>query len=168
MVERSAHGHTIQESSMAAISVKLRVVGIQFHTAVSIDKKDPRIADVMEAARANGSGFNYVMAPDGTLHQASAIRPAANSISSGNPYPAGLYVLADGVAGENSVTTWQWYLIRNGRQLNQPNAKVEPFSTHSPLIEDGDEIVWRLVVVATRPSIPSSESSFINKAARLR
>ena len=153
---------------MAAISVKLRVVGIQFHTAVSIDRKDPKITDVMEAARANGSGFNYVVAPDGTLHQASAIRPAANSISSGRPYPAGLYVLADGVAGENSVTTWQWYLIRNGRQLNQPNAKVEPFSTTSPLIEDGDEIVWRLVVVATRPRIPSSESSFDNKASRLR
>jgi hypothetical protein len=153
---------------MAAISVKLRVVGIQFHTAVSIDKKDPRIVDVMEAARASGSGFNYVVAPDGTLHQASALRPAAKSISSGRPYPAGLYVLADGVAGENSVTTWQWYHIRNGRQLNQPNEKVEPFSTSSPLIEDGDEIVWRLVVVATRPRISSSESSFDNKTSRLR
>jgi hypothetical protein len=153
---------------MAAISVKFRVVGIQFHTSVSIDKKDPKIVDVMEAARANGSGFNYVVAPDGTLHQASAIRPAASSISSGIPYPAGLYVLADGVAGDDSVTTWQWYLIRNGRQLNQPNAKVEPFSTHSPTIEDGDELVWRLVVVATRPRIPSSVSSFNNKTSRLR
>ena len=152
---------------MASITVKLRVVGIQFHTAVTLEKQEPKIVDIMEGARLNGSGFNYVVAPDGTLHQASALRPAANSISSGRPYPAGLYVLADGVAGENSVTTWQWYLIRNGRQWNQPNAKVEPFSSFSPIIEDGDEIIWRLVVVATRPRISAAVTSFDNKALRL-
>ena len=153
---------------MAAINVKVRIVGIQFRTSVTIDKTDPKIVDVMEAARQNGSGFNFVVAPDGTLHQASAIRPAGNSESSDRPYPAGLYVLADGVAGENSVTTWQWYLIKkDGRQQNQPNRIVEPFSTMSPTIEDGDEIIWRLVVVATRPRIPSSQSAFENKVSRL-
>jgi hypothetical protein len=152
---------------MASISVKLRVVGIQFHSIVTVDKVQPKIVDVLEAARTNGSGFNYVVAPDGTLHQASAIRPAAPSISSGRPYEAGLYVLSDGVAGENSVTTWQWYLIRNGIQMNQPNSHVEPFSTTSPTIENGDEVIWRLVVVATRPRIPASISAFANKTSRL-
>jgi hypothetical protein len=153
---------------MAAISVKLRVVGIQFQATVSIDKPNPKIVDVMEAARA--SGFDYTVAPDGTLHQASALLPAdKKSISSGLLYPAGLYVLADGVAGENSVTTWQWYIIRNNIQLNQPDGKTDPFSsTMSPSIEAGDEIIWRLVVVATRPRIDSSQSSFANKKSRLR
>ena len=152
---------------MASISVKLRVVGIQFHTTVTIDKANPTIVDLLEAARANSSGFNFVIAPDGTLHQASAIKPAGNSISSGRSFPAGLYVLSDGVAGDNSVTTWQWYLIRNGLQINLPNAHVEPFSTHSPTLENGDEVIWRLVVVATRPRIASAQSSFYNKTSRL-
>ena len=153
---------------MAAIRVKLRVVGIQFQTEVSVDKVDPKIVDVLEAARLSECGFNYVAAPDGTLHQASVNRPEGKSVSSGIVYPAGLYTLSDGVAGENSITTWQWYLIRNGRQFNQPDGKTDPFlSKLSPTIEDKDELIWRLVVVATRPKIPASQSAYMTKTARL-
>jgi hypothetical protein len=153
------------------ITVHLRVVGIQFQTSVTIDKTDPKIVDVLEAARNNGSGFNYVVAPDGTLHQASALRPAGQSISSKRTFPAGLYVLSDGVAGDNSITTWQWYLLRKTTsgfvQQNVPNSHAEPFSKESPILQDGDQIIWRLVVVALRPRIDASQKSYENKQSRL-
>lgn len=150
------------------IKVSLRVVGIQFFKEnFEVTAPNPKIRDVMEAARGGPEDFNYVTAPDGTLSQASAILPVAKpSISSGISYPPGLYSLADMVVGNNSVTTWQWYLIRAGAQVNQPNGKTEPFSKVSPTILDGDSIIWRLVVVATQPTIPAGISSFNSKAER--
>ncbi len=152
---------------MPAISVSLRVVGIQYQTTVTIDKDSPKIIDVLEAARQNGSGFNYVTAPDGTLHQASALNPARASVSSGRHYPAGLYILSDGTADADSVTTWQWYLIRNGIQVNQPNGKTEPFSKENLTLLNGDSLIWRLVVVATRPVIAGDASSYETKKRKL-
>jgi hypothetical protein len=151
------------------IHIKFRVVGIRFSVNVHIDLENtpnPTIKDVMEAARAY-ENFNFVIAPDGTLNQASVIKQAGTSISSGKAYPAGLYLLSDAVVGENSVTTWQWYHIRGGTQINQPNATVEPYSLMSPVLQHGDEIIWRLVVVATRPKIPANKKAYQNKVDRL-
>ncbi len=149
------------------IKVHLRVVGIQYQTTVEVSAADAKIKDVMEAARLQGY-FNYVTAPDDSLHQASAILPQdKKSISTNRVYPAGLYSLTDGVVGENSLTTWQWYLIRNGVQVNQPNHIAEKFAVDSRILEDGDQIIWRLVVVATRPKIVASETAYDNKINRL-
>ncbi|MGL6073517.1 MAG: hypothetical protein ACRC8S_05065 [Fimbriiglobus sp.] len=150
------------------MKVNLRVVGIQFHKDVTVTKPNPTIRDVMEAARGGPEDFNYITAPDGTLYQASAVLVKDTpSISSGRLFPAGLYELADGVNGDNSITTWQWYLVRGGVQINQPNGLVEPFSTTSPTIQDGDKIIWRLVVVATMPTIAGGSKSYDQKKSRL-
>lgn len=153
------------------IEVTLRVVGIQFQKKVIVNVANPKIKDVLEAARGGDEDFNYVTAPDGTLYQASArvVKDGTESRSSGIRYQAGLYVLTDGVADETSVTTWQWYQIdKNGVQVNQPNKKVEPFLLQSPDIQNGDTIIWRLVTVATAPTIPNNTSSFKNKAEKAK
>jgi hypothetical protein len=98
------------------------------------------------------------------------------SKSSGLVYPAGLYLLSDGVAGDSSVTTWQWYLIRNKEQFNTANHEVEPYLLKSPTLLDGDQIIWRLVVVSVGPirtlpagktTEPGRVSAYTNKKMRL-
>jgi hypothetical protein len=160
----------LPEDGDMPITVTLRVVGIQFQKTVTVNATNPKIKDVMEAARGGPEDFNYITAPDGSLFQASAriVDPAFKSRSSNRPFPKGLYILADGVAGTNSVTTWQWYQVRKGVQLNQPNRKVEKFTTDSPTIEDGDEIIWRLVVVAVAPAIPDDGPSSTFETKKIR
>lgn len=169
-----------------SITVTLRVVGLQFTEKVTITVDTPTIKDLMEAARGTARNFEYTTGPDGTLRLASAILLAPKaSISSGMVYQPGLYSLADGEVGENSITTWQWYLIRRdktdnpakaGRQVNQPDEKTEAFSlpkdATSPkpayrFLQDGDTVIWRLVVVAVKPIIKQNQTSFRNKVERL-
>ena len=151
-----------------AVTITLRVVGIQFQTDVKLDKATPTIRDVMEAARGGPRDFNFASAPDGSLFQASALLlEPTESISSGRRYEPGLYSLADNdVVGTNTVTTWQWYLIRDGKQVNQPNKITEKFNLMSPILQDKDAIIWRLVVVAAQATIRVEVSSFDNKAER--
>jgi hypothetical protein len=151
-----------------AITVTLRVVGIQFNVDVVLEKANPSIREVMEAARGTPRDFNFISAPDGSLFQASAkILVPSISISSGRSYQPGLYSLADNEnVGTNSITTWQWYLIRDGKQINQPNQRTEKFNLESPVLQDKDTIIWRLVVVAAQASISAKISSFDNKAER--
>jgi hypothetical protein len=151
-----------------AITVTIRIVGIQFLANVVLNKENATIRDVLEAARGGERDFNFTSAPDGSLFQASALllKPTA-SISSGRIYEPGLYSLADNdVVGTNTVTTWQWYLIRDGKQVNQPNGVTEKFNLNSPIIQDNDTIIWRLVVVAAQATIRAQVSSFDNKAER--
>ena len=177
-----------------SITVTLRVVGIQYQEDVKITVANPTIKDLMEAARASGSArnFQFSTSSDGTLHSASAILPAPReSISSGILYPAGLYALDDdvSVAGKTSVKTWQWYLIRKdnpsdinekiGRQVNQPDKNTEAFSlpADAPVppapkvpyrfLQNGDTVIWRLVVVAVKPVVKDGQSSFASKVEKL-
>lgn len=166
-----------------SIKVHLRVVGIQFSTDVTLENLTPTIRDAMLAARGTSRDFNFTSAPDGSLFHASAllIEPQA-SISSGRVYEPGLYSLSDSdVVGVNTVTTWQWYLLRNqipsashpdGKpmqvQVNQPNKHTEKFNLDSPILQDGDTIIWRLVVVAAQATIRKEVSSFDNKAERTK
>lgn len=150
------------------MKITLRVVGIQFKEDVYVDVDKPRIEDVMKAAEAQIPGFKYQKAPDGTLHSVSAHIAAKPSISSGRNYAAGLYSLADGVVGENHISTWQWYLVRDGEQLNTPNGKIERFSDESEFeLKDEDTIIWRLVIVLAGPTIPCDVSAFQCKASKL-
>ena len=153
------------------MKIKLRVVGIQFSKTVTINKKDPTIEEVMLAAGGGSSDFKFNKAPDGTLHTASALIPkTTTSISSGRSIAAGLYSLSDGIVGDNHISTWQWYLVRKGVQKNTPNGKIEKFSKKLPSaykLKDGDQIVWRLVIVLDKPTIRKSKTSFKNKVAKL-
>jgi hypothetical protein len=175
---------------ISSITVKLRVVGIQYHENVVITVDDPTIEDLMKAARDSGSPrkFQFTTAPDGTLHSASAILPVEQvSISSGKIYHPGLYSLDDDVDidGKTSVKTWQWYLIRRdnpsdaneiGRQVNQPDMKTEAFTLprneklpppQYRFLQDGDEVIWRLVVVAAKPIVKAGQSAFMSKVEKL-
>lgn len=166
-----------------SIKVHLRVVGIQFNTEVKLENENPTIRDAMQAARGAPRDFNFTSAPDGSLFQASALLlEPQESISSGRIYEPGLYSLSDSdVVGVNTVTTWQWYLLRNqvppafhpdGKpmqvQVNQPNKHTEKFNLDSPILQDGDTIIWRLVVVAAQATIRKEVSSFDNKAERTK
>ena len=148
--------------------INLRVVGIQFQAAVEVQKENPSIRDVMEAARGTPRDFNFISAPDGSLFQASAkVLEPAPSISSGRLYEPGLYSLADtDVVGTNTVSTWQWYVIRAGVQINIPNGRVEKFNVDSPVLQEGDSIIWRLVGVAAQATLRAEVTSFDNKAER--
>jgi hypothetical protein len=149
------------------MKINLRVVGIQFSADVTVTKKDPTIEDVMLAAGGGTTDFKFVKASDGTLRSASAHIPDKKSASSGNPYKAGLYELVDGPLTSNSVSTWQWYLVRGGKQLNTPDGKIDKFSKKLPpglALQDGDQIVWRLVVVLTEATMPKGKSNFEIKA----
>lgn len=151
--------------------IDLRVVGIQFQKKkIKISKKNPTIEDVMLAAGGGASDFKFTKAPDGTLHSASAHIPNTTSISSGRKIAAGLYSLSDGLVGDNHISTWQWYLIRNKKQVNLPNGNIEKFSKKLPSeykLKNGDKIVWRLVIVLNKPTIPKSKSAFSAKAKLL-
>ena len=152
------------------MKISLRVVGIQFLKTVTITKKNPTIEDVMLAAGGGATDFKFEKAPDGTLRTASAHIPKTTSISSGRPIAAGLYSLSDGIVGDNNISTWQWYLVRGGVQINVPNKRIEKFSEKLPAaykLKDGDQIIWRLVIVLDKPTIPKTKSAFKNKAAKL-
>ena len=152
------------------MKIKLRVVGIQFSKDVTVDVKKPTIEDVMYAARGGAEDFKFIKAPDGTLQTASAHISAGKSISSGRKIAAGLYTLSDGAVSGSSISTWQWYLVRDGKQVNVPNGKIERFSDPLPAayaLQDGDTIIWRLVVVLVAPTLPSAASSYDSKVAML-
>lgn len=152
------------------MKIMLRVVGIQFLEEVNVTKPNPTIEDVMIAAGGGSSDFKFIKAPDGTLHSVSAHIPAGKSKSSGKHFPAGLYSLSDGPLSGAAVSTWQWYLIRDGKQVNLPNAKIEKFSKPLPkeyAMKDGDMVVWRLVVVLVGPTTPKTGSAFDAKVAKL-
>lgn len=171
----------MEPQTPTSITVTLRVVGIQYQVDIEVMAANPTIRDLMEAARAkkDGRNFQYMTAPDGSLHSASAYLPTAKiSISSGRLYDAGLYALADDVdaAGKTSVKTWQWYVIRNGQQVNQPDKHVEKFSLPNDqmgpppqyrFLQDGDLVIWRLVVVAVMASVKAGQSSYDSKVGRL-
>lgn len=162
------------------ITVRIRVVGIQYQEDVVIPVADPTIKptieDLMIAARDSGSDrqFNFESSPQG-LHTASAFLPARKqSMSSPQVYPSATYSLTDNVrlfddiTKQYSVTTWQWYVIRKdnpndpkeiGRQINKPDSRTEAFdkprnetlpAPQYRFLEDGDEVIWRLVVVAEK------------------
>jgi hypothetical protein len=150
--------------------IKLRVVGIQFSKEVTLEIKKPTIEDVMLAAGGGPTDFKFVKAPDGTLQTASAHIALGKSISSGRKIEPGLYSLTDGAVSGNSISTWQWYLIRDGKQINLPNHKIEKFSDPLPkelALQDGDMVVWRLVVVLGGPTTPKTGSAFEAKVAML-
>jgi len=152
------------------MKVKLRVVGIQFSKDVTVEKKKPTIEDVMIAAGGGAEDFKFIKAPDGTLQTASAHIAAGTSKSSGNKIAAGLYSLTDGAMSGTSISTWQWYLVRDGKQVNLPNGSIEKFSHPLPAeyaLQDGDQIIWRLVVVLVAPTTPKKGSAFEAKAAML-
>lgn len=175
-------------ASPTAINVTLRVVGIQYHEPVTITVPNPTIKDLMEAARAKDDGrhFQYMTSLDGSLHSVSAVLPTAKaSISSGIVYQPGLYALADdvGTNGQTSIKTWQWYVVRKenpddkvGQQVNQPDGHVELFSLPKTevgpppqyrFLQDGDLVIWRLVVVAMKPTVALGQSSNASKVERL-
>ena len=152
------------------MKVKLRVVGIQFSKDVTVEKKKPTIEDVMLAAGGGVEDFKFIKAPDGTLQTASAHIAAGKSISSGRKIAAGLYSLTDGAVSGSSISTWQWYLVRDGKQINIPNGKIERFSDPLPAgyaLQDGDTIIWRLVVVLVAPTMPKTGTAYDAKAAML-
>ncbi len=153
------------------MKITLRVVGIQFQKTVEFEGVNPTIEDVMRAAGGGPEQFTYIKAPDGTLQAVSAHIPEGHSRSSGRKFAAGLYSLTDGAISDNMVSTWQWYLVRDGRQVNVPNAEIERFSDPLPpeyALADGDLIVWRLVIVLMGPTVPKSGSAFQAKLARHR
>lgn len=174
---RPAFAHNCFESFFASLlgvelfmKIKLRVVGIQFSKEVTIEKKKPTIEDVMLAAGGGPTDFKFIKAPDGTLQTASAHIATGKSISSGRKIEPGLYSLTDGMVSGNSISTWQWYLMRDGKQVNIPNGKIERFSDPLPAayaLQDGDMIVWRLVVVLVAPTSPKSGTAFDAKVALL-
>lgn len=152
---------------MANITVKLRVIGIQFHEDIQVPADNATLKGLMDAARAQFK-FDYMQAVDGTMATASyLLETPTRSISSGLLYPAGLYSLTDGVAGKNSVTTWQWYLLRNNAQVNEPDCKTNPFANEKLILQNDDKVIWRLLVVSGRNPEKLDTSNFKNKEARL-
>lgn len=170
------------------ITVTLRVVGIQYHVPITITASNPTIKDLMEAARAQNDGrhLQFTTSLDGSLHSVSAVLPTATkSISSGILYQPGLYALADdvGTNGQTSIKTWQWYVVRKenpedkiGEQINQPDMHIEVFSLPKTevgpppqyrFLQDGDLVIWRLVVVAVKPTVKLGQTSNASKIERL-
>jgi hypothetical protein len=127
------------------MSIKLRVVGVYFNEAVNITvTPQTTIKDVMDEAQSTFPGFEYGSSDTrGTLYSVS------NKVV-GQTVP---YVLRDSDRKKKPVPvgkefkTWQSYIIRGGNQVGIDGA-FTPFGQR--IVEDGDEIIWRLVTVVKR------------------
>jgi hypothetical protein len=127
------------------MTINLRVVGVFFREDVSISvTSTTTIKDVMDEAQRIFPGFSYTSKDiNGTLYEVSN-KPTGSSIP---------FVLRDSdrkrkppVPG-SEFKTWQSYIFRNGLQIGVDGV-FTPFGER--IVEDGDEIVWRLLTIIKR------------------
>jgi hypothetical protein len=127
------------------MTINLRVVGVFFQEDIAIAvTPDTTIKDVMDEAQKKFPGFSYTSsASSDTLYTVSN-KPA------GSPNPL---VLRDSdrkikppVPG-SEFKTWQSYIFRNGLRIGVDGV-FTPFGKRK--VEDGDEIVWRLLTIVKK------------------
>jgi hypothetical protein len=127
------------------MTINLRVVGVYFKEDVVISvTPSTTIKDVMDEAQRVFPGFSYTSSANSdTLY-------SVTNKASGTPSP---YVLRDSDRKAKTPTpgsefkTWQSYIFRGGLQIGVDGV-FTPFGQR--IVEDGDEIVWRLVTVVKR------------------
>jgi hypothetical protein len=126
------------------MSIGLRVVGVYFNEQINIAvvPGTTTIKDVMDEAQKFFAGFSYSSRDTGgTLYSVT------NKIG-GQAEP---FTLRDSDRSKQPVgkefKTWQSYIIRGGEQIGIDGV-FTPFGQR--LVEDSDQIVWRLVSVIKR------------------
>jgi hypothetical protein len=129
------------------MSIGLRVVGVYFNEKINIAvvPGTTTIKDVMDEAQKSFAGFSYSSRDTrGTLYSVT------NKIG-GQAEP---FTLRDSDRSKQPVPvgkefkTWQSYIIRGGVQIEIDGGGFTPFGQR--LVEDNDQIVWRLVSVIKR------------------
>jgi hypothetical protein len=166
---------------MALIKVKLRVVGVYLNAPVELDDKGGTLSvkDVMDAYIAShpiGSlgGLSYTESGgflDSVSHNyrgvfdfdgnGSVTNPSDGKTLGDNIRPAGIYTLSEqDLANGLSKLVWQYYVVAPNNTLKSKTKRVNGVSMFTPFgmpltgneqIKEGDDIIWRLVAIATSP-----------------
>jgi hypothetical protein len=166
---------------VALFHVKLRVVGIYFNRLIKFDDggKAVTIETLHNAAmsqfpisRQNGIFFTGSFEqPDGSeSKEGNPIRTVSHNYSGkydfngngslkdavdgptlgGNFRPKGIYELSEQLI-ENGLLAWQYYVMRGGKLVSKtpPERGFNPYGEF--ILQDKDEVTWRLVSIATKP-----------------
>jgi hypothetical protein len=166
---------------MAPLSVKLRVVGIYFNRHIKFDDggKPATIETLHDAATSQcpisrPGGIFFIGSQtraDGTPQiDGNQIRTVSHNYSGkfdfngngslkdavdghtlgGKSRPPGIYELSEQVI-ENGLLAWQYYVMRGGKLISKtpPERGFNPYEEF--ILNDKDEVTWRLVSIATQP-----------------
>ncbi|MEL6687980.1 MAG: hypothetical protein AAFP97_10205 [Pseudomonadota bacterium] len=136
------------------IKVDLRVVGIFFHTEVTLAGDGPfTVEDALVEAKNNSTvskSFDFVRRSPGqpkapTNFSATYTNPV-DSKASGNRYSAGHYSLSDSWDQDaDFYRIWQYYIQKPNNMIAPADGEFVP--AERAIIEDGDTIIWRLVTI---------------------
>ena len=163
---------------MVFFRAKLRVVGVYFNKFIEFDDDGSQVTieDLHNEAmsqfpisRPGGIFFTgSFQQPDGSSTKPNPIVAishnypgkydfnANNSLTDevdgktlgGNNRPAGIYELSEQLI-ENGLLAWQYYVMRGGELVSKTKPERGFNSYQGFVLENGDEVTWRLVSIAT-------------------
>jgi hypothetical protein len=166
---------------VAQLSVKLRVVGVYFNRVIKFDDGgNPATIETLHNAamsqfpitRQNGIFFTGSFEqPDGSQepdgnplrtvsHNYSgkfdfngngSLKDAVDGTTLGDRSRAkGIYELSEQLI-ENGLLAWQYYVMRGGELVSKTpsSRKFNPYGGF--VLQNNDEVTWRLVSIATKP-----------------
>lgn len=147
--------------------ISLEIVGLFVRKTFEVPEATTNVADFLRFLNDRNNsdkGFNLFFNRESLSPK--TLSKSVNTISvnwiedaitkSGQHRPKGLYVLGDSdfspQNGAVPITVWQYYVIgADGKDKSSGDRFVPAFSEHSTKLADGDKLIWRLVVIATKP-----------------
>lgn len=138
------------------MSIHLRIVGIFYSADVTVNTPNPTVKTVLDAAvstPSRGTKFSYANTQIHGVNSPSVFQAeyqnGFDSTTSGLHYPPGVYLLTENPFTVPTYTVWQYYIIRNGVQVNKGG--IIPYDSPDAAVQDGDSVIWRLVSIVAQP-----------------
>lgn len=147
------------------IKVHVSIVGFYFGIEVNIPKGST-ISDAMQAASEKSRGsdkeFTFSPSPEGFLSNVTVVhKTKAKSRNSKNKRDAGIYSYTDDANYGNPSLVWQYYIFTKNDERREPRGSEVPFQKNKTKLQDGDQVIWRLVGICTGPTTAASTKKML-------
>lgn len=147
------------------MKVKVSIVGFYFEIDVDL-KEGATISDAMDAASVASLGTNaeMVFSADayGFLSMVTVLhKERAKSRNSKRTYDKGTYSFTDDAARGNPALIWQYYIFSKDDQRQEERGSEIPFRKSKTTLQEGDQVIWRLVGICTGPTTQQSSKEYL-------
>jgi len=151
------------------IKVNVSIVGFYFGLEVEVPD-GASIQDAMVAAMNNSRGqdpsFTFTATSYGTLSNVTVVHTSrAQSRNSDKTYDPGVYSYTDDPDVGNPSLVWQYYIFSSEDERREKRGTEIPFAKNPLKLQDGDQIIWRLVGICTGPTTAMSTKEMLAQRA---
>jgi hypothetical protein len=144
------------------MKIKVRIVGIYFHTEIQVDE-NATVWEVTKAAEAASGGTLRISGSSSIERVEYDTDPRVSDSPVGVNRKAGTYVLAEDKTVRSRALVWQYYIQRPTGNFGGTNNDVPFYETISADgtakfavstrgLKENDQIMWRLIAIGLDPA----------------